>query len=146
VRSSAFKKRFGRSYVAILLSLSSLPLAGHDATMLDAMPSKHGGRVRMAGPFHVELVLSNTPPSSKSAPIWVYLQNHSFEDVSAKALAVTIDFIDGTRTTSAVLQQKGFNLFFGSGVYKITPTLQVNVQLKSGAGAFTAEFNPFEAH
>jgi len=98
----------------------------------------------MAGPFHVELVLSDTALPGKGAPIWVYLQNHSFEDVSANGLVITVEFHEGTHTSSSVLRQKGFNLFFGTGTYKITPNLQANVHLKSSDGTFTAQFDPFE--
>lgn len=121
------------------------PLAAHDPATLDSLPAKHGGRVRMAGPFHVELVLSSAP-SGGIAPIWVYLQSHAFEDVPAKGVAATVEFRDGARATDVTLRQKGFNLLFGMGAYRITPTLQVEVTLKrAGEEAVTASFSPYQS-
>ena len=40
----------------LFVALASVASA-HDAETLDRMPSPHGGRVRMAGRYHIELVL-----------------------------------------------------------------------------------------
>lgn len=99
----------------------------------------------MAGPYHVELVLSRAP-SGGTAPIWVYLQNHAFEDVPVKGVTAKVLFRDGTRTASAVLRRKGFNLLFGMAAYSVTPTLQVDVLVKFDNQSFTASFSPYVSH
>lgn len=72
---------------SILLLASSA--AAHDDATLDRMPSPHGGQVRMAGPFHFELVL-------ESERVVLHVMDHANQSVPvegarASAKLVTVD-------------------------------------------------------
>jgi len=62
-----------REILPLLLGLTlGFPSAGlaHTDAYLDALPSPHGGQVRMAGPMHLELVV-------KATAVEVYVTDHA---------------------------------------------------------------------
>ena len=115
----------------------------HDATSLDAMPSAHGGQVRMAGPYHIELLLEGSGATGVR-PIKVYLQNHAFEAVTSSGMIGRIKLTDGTNERSITLKPTGINALIGSGSYSSNQSMVavVSVTTKDGR-VLSATFTPF---
>jgi hypothetical protein len=115
----------------------------HDATALDAMPSAHGGQVRMAGPYHIELLLEGSGAPGVR-PIRVYLQNHAFETVTSSGMIGSIKLTDGTIERSITLTPAGINSLIGSGSYSSNQSMVavVSVTTKDGQ-VLSATFTPF---
>jgi hypothetical protein len=90
----------------MLVVVSATQVWAHDATTLDAMPSAHGGQVRMAGPYHIELLLEGSGAAGVR-PIRVYLQNHAFEAVTSSGMIGSIKLTDGTIDRSSVTTKDG---------------------------------------
>jgi len=105
--------KFVSLLIATMALLSTAPSA-HDATALDSMPSAHGGQVRMAGPFHVELVFEKAPPGDTRS-VHVFLQNHLFADVASAGITGIVRFNEGRQTTEIPLNPDGFNSLRGRG-------------------------------
>jgi hypothetical protein len=106
-------RRIVAASLAILVLLSGSASA-HDAMALDSRPSAHGGQVRMAGPFHIELVFEKTP-SGDTRSVHVFLQNHLFADVASAGITGIVRFNEGRQTTEIPLNPDGFNSLGGQG-------------------------------
>jgi hypothetical protein len=155
VISDGCRRRAGVIYIVsvdrrLLFFILALPLAAgpagaHDPDTLDKIKSAHGGQVRMAGPFHLELVLERGACGA-SNPITLYLQTHAFTDVPADGTKATIQLSVGTspKTTTADLLPSGSNLLAGKGVYASKTALVAKVTLTDKEGqVWSATFTPF---
>jgi hypothetical protein len=115
----------------------------HDAMTLDAMPSAHGGQVRMAGPYHIELLLDGSGAASVR-PIRVYLQNHASEAVTSSGMTGSIKLTDGTIERSITLKPTGINSLIGSGSYSSSQSMVAIVSVTTKDGhILSATFTPF---
>jgi hypothetical protein len=134
----------------LLFFILALPLAtglagAHDPGTLDKIKSAHGGQVRMAGPFHLELVLEKGACGA-SNPVTLYLQTHAFTDVPADGTKATVQLSVGTspETTTADLTPSGSNSLAGKGVYASKTALVAKVTLTDKEGqVWSATFTPF---
>ena len=57
----------------LLLGMTLAAVHAHDPATLDSLPSSHGGQVRMAGPFHIELVILGRAAAQTERFVLVYL-------------------------------------------------------------------------
>jgi hypothetical protein len=92
----------------------TLPAYAHTDDYLDSVETAHGGQLRMAGPYHLELV-------AKDREIMVYVADHA--DTSIKtdggtAKAVIQTGKSGARTTIK-LEPAGDNLLKGTGDFSL---------------------------
>jgi hypothetical protein len=141
--------RRNASYALVATILSGMPFSlvrAHDPATLDSLPSVHGGQVRMAGPFHVELVVLGLEVAQTDRLLLVYLQNHMFQDVSSSGLKCIARFVDGKHVTTVNLIPIESNGFSGRGAFKVNPfvTAEVSITDKNGE-AWSATYTPFAA-
>jgi hypothetical protein len=128
----------------LLLGMAFAPVHAHDAATLDSLPSGHGGPVRMAGPFHIELVILGREAAQKDRLVLVYLQNHMFEDVSSSGLKGIARFLDGQRVTTVSLIPIAANGFSGKGAFDVNPSVSVEVSITDKDGKiWSATYTPF---
>lgn len=127
-----------RQTVAALLALAlSLPAVAHDDATLDAMASPHGGQVRMAGPYHYELVLGENAVS-------VYLTDHGDQPVPSEGVSGNAVILSGARST-LVLSPAGDNRLAGQGEFQAGPDMRAVVSLTFPDGnTWQARFTPWE--
>jgi hypothetical protein len=124
-----------------VLLAASLVAVGHDNATLDAIPSAHGGQVRMAGPFHIELVLEKGS-TTKKRPILVYLQNHLMQGVSSAGTTATVTITAGASIV-AELAPNGPQSLKGSAIYGMRADLTAVVALTASDGqVWSATFMP----
>jgi hypothetical protein len=128
----------------LLLGVAATPVHAHDPATLDGLPSAHGGQVRMAGPFHIELVILGRQAAQKDRFILVYLQNHMFEDVSSNGLKGVARFLEGQRVTTVNLSPIETNGFSGRGAFDIDPSVTAEVSITDKDGqVWSATYTPF---
>ena len=132
--------------IMIALGLPAADAYSHDAAMLDSIPSAHGGVVRMAGPYHIELVLE--PSSSKPLrQVRIYLQNHAFVGMPSKGLTGVVTLTFYTVSVAIPLIPDGPESLGGSGSFLDDPALKMIVSLTDKDGqVFSAIFSPFVGH
>jgi len=119
----------------------------HDPATLDSLPSVHGGQVRMAGPFHVELVVLGLEAAQTDRLVLIYLQNHMFQDVSSAGLKGIARFMDGQRVTTVNLIPIESNGFSGRGAFDVNPSVTAEVSITDKDGeAWSAIYTPFAAN
>ena len=136
----------GRRVIPIMmltLGLLAVAARAHDPSTLDSNPSAHGGVVRMAGPYHFELVLE--PSSSRPVrQVRIYLQNHLFAGMPSDGMKgeVTVTFFTVSETIPLV--PDGPESLGGSGSFLDHPALKMIVSLTDKEGqVFSATFTPF---
>jgi hypothetical protein len=132
--------------IMIALGLSAADAYSHDAAMLDSIPSAHGGVVRMAGPYHIELVLE--PSSSRPVRrVRIYLQNHAFVGMPSKELTGVVTLMFYTVSVAIPLIPDGPESLGGSGSFLDDPALKLAVSLTDKDGqVFSTIFSPFVGH
>ena len=141
---SAARGTMAAAAATLLLGIALTPVHAHDPATLDSLPSSHGGQVRMAGPFHIELVILGREDAQKDRLVLVYLQNHMFEDVSSGGLKGVARFLDGQRVSTVSLNPIGTNGFSGKGAFDINPSVTAEVSITDKDGkAWSATYTPF---
>jgi hypothetical protein len=103
-----------RLLLAIWICVSTaLPLArAHTDEYFDKIETPHGGQIRMAGPYHLELVVGQNE-------LTVYVTDHADQPIdttggSAKAIITT-----GKTRYVVVLASGGDNVLKGNGEFKL---------------------------
>ena len=111
-------------FFSALLAVS-LPASAHTEEYFDTHPAPHGGQMRMAGPYHLELVTT-------AKEIKVYVSDHGDNKINtegAVAKATVQTGKDAPRATIK-LDSAGDNVLKGTGDFTITPDTAVVVFVK----------------
>lgn len=117
------KKLFYNASVFLLFLIMALPdLAwAHSDEYLDTIEAPHGGQLRMAGPFHLELV-------AKEGELQLYVTDHMDKEISTKGGSGKANIIseNGEKISINLTPFMG-NLMKGKGDFKLTPETVVSV-------------------
>jgi hypothetical protein len=143
-RFVARRSRANAITATILLGMIFATVSAHDPATLDSLPSAHGGQVRMAGPFHVELVVLGQEAAQTERLVLVYVQNHMFKDVSSAGLKGIARFMNGHRVTTVNLIPIETNGFSGRGAFDVNPSVTAEVSITDrDGGVWSASYTPF---
>lgn len=118
----------------------SLPAGAHTEEYFDSINAPHGGQMRMAGPYHLELV-------TKDKEIVLYVMDHSDQKISTEGgIAKAIIQIGKAKSkTSIKLEPAGENTLKGAGDFVVTPETLIIVFLKLPEyEAYSARFTPLK--
>jgi hypothetical protein len=116
------------------------PVWAHTDDSLDAMPSPHGGQVRAAGPYHLELV-------AKDGELVLHVTDHAWQEIhidggEGKA---NIQRDKAENRITVKLEPSQQNMFTGNGEFHITPETVIVVFVKlPGQDAYGAKFTPLK--
>lgn len=142
--SSRFSLHCKRLFALGVFTLASCAALAHDDAYLDSQKSQHGGQVRMAGIYHVELVLVKNSPDAKDNPVEVYVTDHAGNKVPTAGATGQITLLSGKVKSSAVLMADGDNHFKTSAKYASSPDLKVVLAISmAGAKLEQTRFTPF---
>jgi heat shock protein HspQ len=116
------------------------PVWAHTDESLDAIPSPHGGQVRAAGPYHLELVV-------KDGELVLYVTDHAWQEIKTDGgegkASITLDKAMSKITVK--LEPSENNLFKGSGDFQIKPETVIVAFVKlSEQEAYAARFTPLK--
>jgi hypothetical protein len=132
-----------KSMATVLISATlavSLPAGAHTEEYFDSIEAPHGGQMRMAGPYHLELV-------AKEKEIVLYVTDHSDRKISTERGVGKAAFQvgKGKPKTSIKLEPAGDNTLKGTGDFSVTPETVVIVFLKlPDQQAQSARFTPLK--
>ncbi|MDD3352177.1 hypothetical protein [Zoogloea sp.] len=130
--------------LSLVLALFVGPVLAHDDATLDAMPSPHGGQVRMAGAYHLELVLRKDVKPGQPAPVHLHLSDHGGNPVAVKGSSASATLLAPGGKVVVSLKPVG-NRLEGSAVYGADPATKALVTVKFADGQTeTARFEPFK--
>jgi hypothetical protein len=129
--------------VAVVLSVPLMmfqPVWAHTNESLDAMPSPHGGQVRAAGPYHLELV-------AKDGELVLHVTDHAGQEIKTdggEGKANIQQDKAGSRIT-VMLEPSQQNMLTGTGEFQINPETVIVVFVKlAGQEAYGAKFTPLK--
>ena len=131
--------------IAVLLGLTIAAGAAlaHDDAYLDTQKAPNGGQLRMAGPYHYELVVVKDSRETKEHPVMVYVTDHAGNKVSSAGATGTATLMSGKLKASAALKPDGDNRMRGMAKYASAADLKVVVSLAfPGKPAEQARFTP----
>lgn len=116
------------------------PVWAHTDESLDAMPSPHGGQVRAAGPYHLELV-------AKDGELVLHVTDHAWQEMKTdggEGKATIQQGKAGSKITVR-LEPSPENLLKGGGEFPITKDTVIVVFVKlAGQDAYGAKFTPLK--
>jgi hypothetical protein len=116
------------------------PVLAHTDESLDAMPSPHGGQVRAAGPYHLELV-------AKDGELAIHVTDHAWQAIKTDGgegkANIQQDMAGGKMTVKLEPSQQ--NMFMGNGEFHLTPETVIVVFVKlPEQDAYGARFTPLK--
>jgi hypothetical protein len=116
------------------------PVWAHTDESLDAMPSPHGGQVRAAGPYHLELV-------AKDGELLLHVTDHAWQEMKTdggEGKATIQQGKAGSKITVR-LEPSPENLLKGGGEFQIGQETVIVVFIKlPGQDAYGAKFTPLK--
>jgi hypothetical protein len=133
-----------KSMVMVLTSAVlavSLPASAHTDEYFDTHAAPHGGQVRMAGPYHLELV-------TKDKELTVYVTDHADAQIKTEGGVgkAALQVGKAKPKTSIKLEPAGDNMMKGTGDFVLTPDTVVVVFVKlPEQEAQSARFTPLKA-
>ena len=114
------------------------PVWAHTDESLDAMPSPHGGQVRAAGPYHLELV-------AKDGELVLHITDHAWKEIhtdGGEGKATIQQGKAGSKIT-VKLEPSQQNMLTGNGEFQVSPETVIVVFVKlSEQEAYGARFTP----
>ncbi|PTR14224.1 hypothetical protein C8R31_107119 [Nitrosospira sp. Nsp2] len=118
----------------------SLPAAAHTEEYFDSIAAPNGGQMRMAGPYHLELV-------TKDNEIVLYVADHSDKKISSEGGVgkASIQVGKGKPKSSIKLEPAGGNMLKGTGDFTVTPETIIITFIKlPDQEAQSARFTPLK--
>lgn len=130
---------------AALLFAGSAAFAHDDAT-LDQMKAPNGGQLRMAGPYHFELLVDKNNKEATDSPVTVYLTDHGTQKIPAAGASGTATILAGKSKVTVPLAPAGDNKLTGVGKYVSDAHMKVVVAVVfPDKKTEQARFSPLEA-
>jgi hypothetical protein len=117
-----------RNFLTGLFALLLIPAAhAHTNEYLDTLTGAHGGQIRMAGPYHFEVVA--TP-----GEILVYVTDHGDTPIETAGASAVVVVQTGNTRTEIQLEPAGENVLRGSGKFKLSKssTAELEVTMPDG--------------
>lgn len=125
----------------VAIGLAAAQAFAHDDAYLATQNAPNGGQLRMAGPYHYELVTDRQASGSNESVVVVYVTDHAGAPVSTKGATGVATVLFGKERSAVRLAPDGDNRMKGVGRYASTPEVKVIVAITwPGAGTEQARF------
>ena len=129
---------FCKSALLATLMILGQTASAHTDEFLDTQTAPHGGQLRMAGPYHYELVL-------KTNELTLYLTDHAGTKISSTGASGTAVILSSKGKASVLLSPAGDNIIRGSGQFEAVPDMKIAVSIAlPGQDAQQARFAPLK--
>lgn len=105
---------------------------------LDARKTPHGGQIRSAGPYHLELV-------AQPNTFTIYVMDHKDNKVESKGASATATALSGNVKDAVKLIPAGDNVLKGEGKFDLNSDMKVVVSITlPGQSSHQARFTPLQ--
>lgn len=116
----------GLKHLAIVALLAFTASAqAHNDSWFDTHPTPHGGQVRMAGPYHLELM----PPA---AEVIIYVTDHGDTAIPTAGWNAHLLVLNAGKKTRIALKPTGANQLRGKGNLPVGAQAVLSVRPKAG--------------
>ena len=123
--------------LALSLTLAQHAIA-HDDAWFDAREHPHGGQMRMAGPYHVELV-------TEAGELTIYVADHADQAIATQGGSARATVLSGGQRSTVRLSPTGENRMHGSGDFSLDDNMTVVLSITlPGHDSQQARFTPFQ--
>jgi len=129
--------------VAFFLSLGQA--GAHTDAVLASQKSPNGGQVRVAGTYHLELVMNKDSKADKEYPLTLFVTDHAGNKISTSNATGRVILLDGKIQTNIDLKPDGDNRLKGAGTYFSRPSLKAVVSVHQQGKQEQARFTPFDS-
>ncbi|MBK8637020.1 MAG: hypothetical protein IPN92_01630 [Chromatiaceae bacterium] len=137
------KKTVPVSLLLAALLVGAGGASAHDDATLDTLAAPNGGQLRMAGPYHYELVLAKEGGEAKERPVLVYVTDHAGQAVSTAGASGSAILLSSQGKVTASLAPDGDNRMKGTAAYTPAPGMKAVVSIAlAGKGPEQARFTP----
>lgn len=131
------------------LALGLLGFAGlahaHGDDYLDTVKAPNGGQLRMAGPYHLELVLKKDANNTQESSVAVFVTDHAGKNIATQGAKATITLLSGKQKSSTELRPTAPNQLTGQANYTANAALKAIVSVQfPGQDPQQARFTPFK--
>lgn len=114
-------------------------VSAHSDEHFDHVKTPHGGQMRMAGPFHLELVVARDE-------LVVYVGDHADADIPTAGASGRATVVTGKDKVEVPLAPAGGNTLKGRAPFELQKKTQVTVRVSvPGRGEGEAKFQPGQA-
>ncbi|MDT3678484.1 MAG: hypothetical protein ROZ64_06580 [Burkholderiaceae bacterium] len=114
---------------AALLALCASPAFAHDDAYLATQKAPNGGQLRMAGPYHYELVAGDSASTNAAGRLLVYVTDHAGAPMPTQGAQGVAHVLAGKERASVPLAPDGANRMKGAGAYPWTSDAKVVVSI-----------------
>jgi len=129
--------------MAFALTVGATSVHAHDDAYLDTQQAPHGGQLRMAGLYHLELVVDPSTPQVADKPVVVYVTDHAGQKISTEGATGSATILAAKGKASVALVPDGDNRLKGAGRYASTPDMKAIITFTAkGQPPETARFTP----
>lgn len=136
------KSAFLAIAVPALLAAAAAPALAHDDAYLATQPAPNGGQVRMAGPYHFELV-TGAAGGTNGRDFVVHVTDHAGAPVATQGARGVAQVLAGKARSSVPLAPDGANRMKGTAGHAVAPDMKVVVSITlPGQPAAQARFAP----
>jgi len=117
----------------------SLPAWAHTEEYFDSVEAPHGGQLRMAGPYHLELV-------AKDGELTLHVMDHADHTISTGGGMGKATIQTGKTRIQVELQPAGDNTLKGTGEFSVLPESVIIVFIRlPDQEAYSARFTPLKS-
>lgn len=136
-------KRIASLAVLLGLTFAAGAVLAHDDAYLDTQKAPNGGQLRMAGPYHYELVMAKDAREPKENAIVVYVTDHAEQKLTTAGAKGSATILAGRLKSTVTLQPDGDNRMKGVAKYASVPDTKVVVSITlAGKQPEQARFTP----
>lgn len=126
------------TFLAVVVSILSSPVWSHTDEYFDSVDAPHGGQMRMAGPYHLEIV-------AKDKEIVLYVTDHANTKISIDGGVSKAILQTGKIKTTVTLEPACDNMLKGTGDFLVTPETKIVVFIRlPEQEAQAARFTPLK--
>lgn len=129
-----------------LAALAASTAQAHDDATLDRIKAPNGGQLRMAGAYHLELVVAKDNKEARTSPVAVFVTDHAENKIPTQGMRATVTLLAGSSKSTATLEPDGGNALKGAASYPSVKGMKavVTVRLPDGRTE-QARFSPLAA-
>lgn len=131
------------SLASVAFLVASDNSLAHTDEVLATQKAPNGGELRVAGPYHLELVVATDSREVRENPIVLHVSDHDGVAIPTAGARATATLLAGKIKATVTLAADGGNRLKGFAKYASTPDMKVVVTLTlPGQPAEQARFTP----
>jgi len=124
-----------------LLTFATSPAVAHDDAYLATQKAPNGGQLRMAGPYHYELVVPHLGSAANAGGLVVYVTDHAGTPVPTQGAQGVAHVLVGKERSTLKLAPDGENRMRAGGAYDRASEAKIVVSITmAGARPEQARF------